>query len=169
MRLRVLIEFAALALQPALEDLFEAGLKRIFHLSLRRSLNDDWLCEALEQVHRVAVGLDVVIIFTAQHVELDAVATEILNQKRVSIVEGHLQAAHADVQQVFGKFEQELVVFLHEILAARHVFIDDANERPGLFRRNHVLGDAVSVNTLAFELLEFFLAVFAFIWRQKFV
>ena len=158
-----------LVLKPAFQHLLEARFERLLDLPLRRALDQDWVCEAFKQVHSVAVGLHIVAIFAAQHVQLDTVAPQVLNQERVTVVECHLQPKAAYELQVFGQPEQEPVVLVLEILALAHIFVDDTQEGQRVFGRDDVLRDAVGVDALRLELLEVALADLALLGWQEFV
>ena len=72
--------FATAFLKASLQDLFEARLEGLFNLALSDALDQDWVCEAFKQVHRVTVSLHVVAILTTQHVEFDSISAKVFNQ-----------------------------------------------------------------------------------------
>ena len=88
--------------QAPLQDFLEAGLEGLLHLAFSLALKLDWVSEALKQVHRVTVGLYVVDVLATEHIKLDSVPSEILDQECVPVVEGNLQTKDADKVQVSG-------------------------------------------------------------------
>ena len=110
-------------LKASLQHFFEAGFERFFDLALCLALKLDRICEAFKQIHGIAVSLNIVNVLATEHVELDTVPAQVFNQKRISVIKGHLKTKDTDEVQITGQFDQEFVVVL-EFLALGHVFID---------------------------------------------